>query len=200
MAYANYKYDPYVRAWNRIADKGEICSGGFDPQNNPNDRKKLVAYFLLALAFVFLFVLLSGCTRRIYVPVERTTTVTEIVKDTVIEFRLEVVRDTVTIETFGNDTTSYIEDGTHYSYATWENGLLGHSLGTLPGATVKEKIKVIHTLTVDSIPYPVTVEVEKELSWWEKLKIEYGGFAFGVSVAFGFVIVMFVADGRRKRD
>ena len=44
----NRKYDPFVRAWNRIADGGEVSSGGFDPRNNPDDRRRLIAMALLA--------------------------------------------------------------------------------------------------------------------------------------------------------
>ena len=88
MAYKEYKYDPYVRAWNRIADGGEVCSGDFDPRNNPDDRRKLIIGVVAAVVFLLLFVCFSGCTRRVYVPVERTTTVTEFLSDTVVEVRL----------------------------------------------------------------------------------------------------------------
>ena len=198
MSYEHYTVDPYVRAWNRIADGGEICSGGFDPKNDPDDRRKLLAFLLAALAFVLTFVLFSGCTRRVYVPVERTTTVTELVRDTVVEVRLKVVHDTVTIEAHGRDTTSYLENGTQFSYATWKDGRLGHSLGTLPGASVKDILQVKYIIIRDSIPYPVTVEVEKKLSWWQRQKLEYGGFAIGVAVFFGFIIGSVLLKGRTR--
>ena len=51
----------------------------------------------------------------------------------------------------------------------------------------------------DSIPYPVPVEVEKKLTWWERQKLEYGGFAIGVAVFFGFIIGSVLLGGR-KRD
>lgn len=199
MAYKEYKYDPYVRAWNRIADRGEVCSGNFDPRNNPDDRRRLIAGIVLVVAFLLLFVLFSGCTRRVYVPVERTTTVTEIVKDTVVEVILEVKKDTVTVEAAGRDTTSYLENGTHFSRATWKDGKLGHSLGTLPGASVKDTVPVKMVIIRDSIPYPVEVEVEKKLSWWQRQKMEYGGIAIGAAVFFAFVTGMLL-KGARKRD
>lgn len=199
MAYKEYKYDPYVRAWNRIADRGEVCSGNFDPRNNPDDRRRLIAGIVLVVAFLLLFVLFSGCTRRVYVPVERTTTVTEIVKDTVVEVILEVRKDTVTVEAAGRDTTSYLENGTHFSRATWKEGKLGHSLGTLPGASVKDTVPVKMVIIRDSIPYPVEVEVEKKLSWWQRQKMEYGGIAIGAAAFFAFVTGMLL-KGTRKRD
>jgi hypothetical protein len=199
MAYKEYKYDPYVRAWNRIADRGEVCSGNFDPRNNPDDRRRLIAGIVLVVAFILLFVLFSGCTRRVYVPVERTTTVTEIVKDTVVEVILEVRKDTVNVEAAGRDTTSYLENGTHFSRATWKDGKLGHSLGTLPGASVKDTVPVKMVIIRDSIPYPVEVEVEKKLSWWQRQKMEYGGIAIGAAAFFAFVTGMLL-KGARKRD
>ena len=198
MAYKEYKVDPYVRAWNCIADGGEVCSGDFDPRNNPDDRRKLIIGIVLAVVFVLLFVLCSGCTRRVYVPVERTTTVTEILRDTVVELKLKQVHDTVTIEALGCDTASYLEDGTHFSRASWKDGKLGHSLGTLPDASVKDTLKVKYVIVRDSIPYPVPVEVEKKLTWWQRQKLEYGGFAIGVAVFFGFIIGSVLLRGRTR--
>lgn len=198
MAYKEYKYDPYVRAWNRIADGGEVCSGDFDPRNNPDDRRKLIIGIAVAIVFVLLFVCFSGCSRKVYVPVERTTTVTELLRDTVVEVRLKEVHDTVTIETEGRDTTSYLENGTHFSHVTWKDGKLGHSLGTLPDASIKDTMKVKHIIIRDSIPYPVQVEVEKKLTWWQRQKIEYGGIAIGVAVFFGFIIGNMLLRGRRR--
>ena len=198
MAYKEYKVDPYVRAWNRIADHGEICSGGFDPKNDPDDRRKLLLIILAALAFVVMFVLFSGCTRRVYIPVEKTTTVTEVLRDTVVEVRLKVVHDTMTIEAEGRDTTSYLENGTHYSHASWRNGKLGHSLGTLPDAKLLDTLKVKHIIIRDSIPYPVQVEVEKKLTFWQKMKIEYGGFAMGVAATFAFLFVLLLRKDQQR--
>ena len=198
MAYKEYKVDPYVRAWNCIADGGEVCSGDFDPRNNPDDRRKLILGIVLAAIFVLLFALFSGCTRRVYVPVERTTTVTEILRDTVVALKLKQVHDTVTIEALGCDTASYLENGTHFSRATWKDGKLGHSLGTLPDASVKDTLQVKYVTIRDSIPYPVPVEVEKKLTWWERQKLEYGGFAIGVAVFFGFIIGSVLLRGRTR--
>ena len=198
MAYKEYKVDPYVRAWNSIADGGEVCSGDFDPRNNPDDRRKLIYGIVAAVVFVLLFVLFSGCTRRVYVPVERTTTVTEILRDTVVELKLKQVHDTVTIATEGRDTASYLKNGTHFSHVTWKDGKLGHSLGTLPDASVKDSMQVKHIIIRDSIPYPVPVEVEKKLTWWERQKLEYGGFAMGVALFFGFIIGNILLRGRTR--
>lgn len=200
MSYEHYTVDPYVRIWNRLADHGEICSGGFDPKNDPDDRRKLWLVVLAALAFVLMFVLFSGCTRRVYVPMERTTTVYETLVDTVVEVSVREVHDTVTIRTEGRDTLSFLSNDIAYSFASIENGMLGHSLGTIPGAKVRDSIKVIHVHTVDSIPYPVTVEVEKKLTWWQGVKMEYGGFAMGLAATLAFVSGLTLWKGIRKAD
>lgn len=192
--------DPYVRIYNRLADGGEICSGGFDPKNDPDDRRKLWLVTLAAAAFIIMFVIFSSCTRHVYIPVERSTTRYVTVRDTVVEISLEEVHDTTTVEITSGDTLSYLHNGLSYSYASIVDGKLGHSLGTLPGAKVRDSVKVIHTHTVDSIPYPVRVEVEKKLSMWQRLKMEYGGFAMGAAAALAGILLLVIASERRKRD
>lgn len=189
--------DPYVRPWNRLADGGERNSGNFDPKNDPDDRNTMLLVILAAAAFIAMFVIFSGCSRKAYVPVERTRTVTETLVDTVIEIRLERKTDTVTVEAYGRDTSSYLANGLFYSHASWKGGKLGHSLGTLPGAGLKDTVKIRYIHTTDSIPYPV--EVEKELTLWQKTKMEYGGFAMGVAAALAFVVSLVIGAGR-KRD
>lgn len=200
MSYQEYKVDPYVRIWNRLADHGEICSGGFDPKNDPDDRKKLLLILLGAVVFVLMFVLFSGCSKRVYVPVERTTTVYETLRDTLVEVDLKEVHDTVTIEAFGGDTLSYLHNDLAYSFASIEDGKLGHSLGIRPGTKLlfPMQMKFIHI--VDSIPYPVEVIKEKKLTFWQNVKIEYGGFAMGVAAALAFILGLIIYTGRIKRD
>lgn len=200
MSYQYYKVDPYVRIWNCIADGGEICSGGFDPKNNPDDRKKLMFAILGVIFFLLLFVCFSGCTRRVYVPVEKRTTVTETLVDTLVEVKLKEVRDTITLNTLGKDTLSYLSNDYAYSFASIENGILGHSLGINPDAKARDSVKVKHIIIRDSIPYPVEVIKEKKLSFWQSVKIEYGGFAMGVAVALAFILGLMIYTGRVKRD
>lgn len=197
---STFTADPYVRIVNRLVDKGEICSGGFDPKNDPDDRRKLWLILIGAVAFVLMFVAFSACTRKVYVPVERTTTVVETLRDTIVEVEVRHSRDTVTMEPKGRDTLSYLHNDIAYSFASLEGGRLGHSLGTMPGArlTAPVQIRTIHV--IDSIPYPVTVEVERKLNFWQQVKIEYGGFAMGAAVALAFILGLTIWNEKRNRD
>ena len=200
MSYDQYNYDPYVRAYNRIADGGEVCSGGFDPRNNPDDRKRLILAVLAVLVFIIMFVIFSGCTRKVYVPVERTTTVYETLRDTVVEYELKEMHDTVTINTAGRDTLSYLHNSYSYSFASIKDGKFGHSLGVKPNTKLLLPLQMKFIHIIDSIPYPVPVEVEKKLTWWQKVKIEYGGFAMGVATAFAFILGLFIFTDKNKMD
>ncbi|MBQ8888244.1 MAG: hypothetical protein IJY59_01995 [Bacteroidaceae bacterium] len=190
--------DPYVRIYNRLADGGEICSGGFDPKNDPDDRRKLMLFVLASLLFVLIFVIFSSCTRRIYIPVERTTTTVKTLVDTVVEVKLDIVHDTTTIMTPGKDTTSYLYNDYAYSFASYIDGNLGHSLGINPGATVRDSIQLVYIHTTDSIPYPV--EVEKKLTFWQKAKIEFGGFAMGISAALAVFLALTMKLNNKKNN
>lgn len=188
--------DPFLRIYNRIADGGEICSGGFDPKNNPEDRKRFIIGVVASILFVILFAVCSSCSRRTYIPVERTTTVVRQLVDTVIQVELKECHDTITITHNEKDTLSYLSNAYGYSFASIENGKLGHSLGTLPGTVVSQPVKVHYIYITDSIPYPV--EVEKKLSLWQNFKIEYGGVALGAAFAFGFMLLLLAKYYRRK--
>lgn len=50
---------------------------------------------------------------------------------------------------------------------------------------------------VDSIPYPV--EIEKKLSKWQSLKMELGGWAFGIIIVIALVIVGWLVFRKRNK-
>lgn len=192
--------DPYVRAWNRLADRGEISGGGFDPKNDPDDRRKVWLLILGIVAFVLMFVVFGSCSRKVYVPVERTTTVVERWTDTLVEVRIEEVHDTALIVSAFEDTTSYLSNGIAYSYASLQEGKFGHSLGILPDATVDALVKIKEVHVIDSIPYPVMVEVEKKLTFWEKMKMDFGGLAIAMFVVLLLVNIVCLLHEKHKRD
>ncbi len=133
---------------------------------------------------VFLALTVCSCrTRTVYMPVETKVLDSVVFHDTTLQEKLIPYKDSVSVA----DTTSFLRNPYAYSYASFSNGILNHSLGIYPHATVTVKmpyfIEKIRRIEVPK-PYPV----EKELSWWEKFKINYGG----VSILINMTCVLFV--------
>lgn len=140
----------------------------------------LIAASLMAIALS-----LSSCkTRTVYMPFETKVVDSIIYHDTTFQERLIPYKDSVSTR----DTTSFLSNPYAYSYAGLKDGFLYHSLGIYPFATVRinvpyfvEKIRRIETPK----PYPV----ERELSWWEKTKMDFGGYAI-VAIVITILIVV----------
>lgn len=143
---------------------------------------------ILVFAAITLFAMLffSCKTRTIYVPVEVKTVVTETVRDTVIQTKIEYIRDSVIVHI---DSLSFLSNKYGYTYAEVKNGMLNHSLTTWHDSVIPIKIQYIDRYRVDSIPapYPVEVEVlkEKEISLWQNIRMRVGEIAIGVILVLG---------------
>lgn len=138
---------------------------------------------------IALSMLLLGCTRKIYVPVEQKTIETVTLHDTIVEVKLDLIRDSIITP----DTISYIENKYAYSAAKWSNGLLYHSLN------MKDYFQPVKLQFIEKerwvevpAPYPVEVikKVERELSLWQRLSMWLGNIALiaGISVLFIYLI------------
>lgn len=114
----------------------------------------VVSFILIVLA-MWLF---QGCTPQekvVYVPSIKTVTVETVTHDTIIETRLvEYYTERQT-----PDTTSYLSNPYSFSQATVSGGVLNHTLGTHPGASVEQPVQIKEVIITehDSIPYPVEV-------------------------------------------
>jgi hypothetical protein len=112
--------------------------------------------------------LLVGC-RTVYVPVESVHTVTQIVRDTVIDVRLDVIHDSVTVR----DTASFLENRYATSYALFSDGLLSHSLNT-KSVSIPVHVQFINTTTTDTIQVPYVVEKVVKVNYvtqWQKTRL-----------------------------
>ena len=119
-----------------------------------------------------------SCAKRIYVPVQTTTTITERLVDTVIKVNLQVYRDTVTTP----DTLSYLSNPYAESYARLSGGMLHHSLNVNDTPIeVRTVVKSITRSDTIRVPYDVEkiVHVEKELNTWQKTRMRAGEIAIG---------------------
>ena len=108
---------------------------------------------------LLLCLLLIGCKATEVVHVPTIHTVETIIRDTIVEVRIPdhyAERETL-------DTISELSNPFAYSRASVSQGRLTHSLGITEGATVKERVQVVEKVIRDSIPYPVEVEVIREV-------------------------------------
>lgn len=141
----------------------------------------------LALWLAFSIVILTGCSKKVYVPVETSTTITERVRDTIVQVQLkqEYVKQVVP------DTTSTVETEYAVSTAVWhgDRGTLEHTIGNKSGTVevpgkVMERVRVIEK----PVPYPVYVDkpvdrpVRMPLRWYERILAYIGIAALGGGV------------------
>ena len=107
------------------------------------------------------------------------STKVEVRTETVIQHDTAYVELPVIVEKVATlDTTSTLENTYAKSEAVVTAGILHHSLETKPvSIPVKVETKTVYR---DSLVYrdrvqTQTVEVEKKLNWWQKLKLKAGG-------------------------
>ena len=145
-------------------------------------------YIWIAVVIVLLFVF--SCKTR-YVPVEIKRT--ETVDDTTITERLVPYKDS----TATRDTVSFLSNPYAYSWARYSGGILQHSLGIWPNSVLI--VTVPHYMTVTKrIEVPKIVEVEKKLNWWQKTKIEIGGWSMIMNILL--ISMMIVRWLRKKKE
>lgn len=175
--------DP-TRTFNRIADGDEPTLESVHEESLMHEFFMRIIVGIVSLAvMIFLMCLFSGCTAKekaVYIPVVKTVTVETVVRDTVIEAELVEYY----AERYTPDTTSHLSNEYAYSDATVSNGVLHHTLGIHPGASVEKEVPAVNTTKtlVDSIPYPVPVPyevkvpeyIERDLNFVEKFLMGMG--------------------------
>lgn len=138
------------------------------------------------LCWLLILLYTCSCSRAVYVPLETKVLDSIILHDTTFQEKLVPYKDSVSTP----DTTSFLYNPYAYSYAKWSNGLLQHSLGIYPFATVTVKvpyfIEKIRRIEVPK-PYPV----EKKLTRWQSCKLKAGGYAI-----FSIIALLIVVFGK----
>ena len=144
-------------------------------------------YIIIAIVF-----LVFGCKTQkpIYITEYQTQTITEILKDTIIDVQIKEMY----IENKTKDTLSELSTNNAFSRALWSDGILFHSLeqkGIQP-----TKIAYKDRIVVDSIYKSVLEikEVEKKLGWWDNMFIWIGRTLFwALIIGFaGFIVWIFI--------
>jgi len=129
----------------------------------------LLFYIFVLGAAGFVCVLMSGCSPKI---VEKVVTQ--------VEYRDRVVHDTATVEVpvevekiVTRDTTSHLENNWAKSDAMVSDGFLHHSLESKPRIIqVPVEVHVTDTVWKEQEIKEVEKLVEKELTWWQRFRME----------------------------
>ena len=140
-------------------------------------NKSIIIIIVLFLLSCF------SCTKRIYIPLTNTTTITERLVDTVVKVQLKLYRDTITTP----DTISHLSNPYAESYARLSGGMLHHSLNSTE-KPIEVKVVYKDVIKTDSVQIPVEVEKlvykEKELNTWQKTRMRAGEIAIGSVLLF----------------
>lgn len=111
--------------------------------------------------FICLLVLASGCSRKVYVPVESVVSRTDTIYSAKVRVDSVIMRDSVAVFQKG-DTVLITKYRDRYR--------------------VKELTDTVYQSAIDSVKVSVPYPVERELSRWERTKMDFGGMAIGVLV------------------
>lgn len=147
----------------------------------------IVCSMMALVLSILISMLLFGCgSQRKCVVMGKTITDSVVIRDTTYEVRLVPYKDSVSIR----DTTSFLCNPYAYSYASYSNGLLNHSLwiNLLASVTVKVPYFIERTRRIEvPKPYPV----EKKLTKWQSVKQDVGGYAI-----FSIIVITLIVFGR----
>ena len=138
----------------------------------------------IVLLVLFVLCLLCGCRGVRYVPVETVRVDSTVIRDTMIDVRLVPYRDSVAT----SDTASYLSNPYAWSWAVWSGGVLHHSLIVWPNGSMQVKVPYFIDRII-RIREPQVVEVEKEFTRWEKIRIEVGGYAIVIATIAILIVV-----------
>ena len=122
------------------------------------------------------------------------STKVEVHTETVIQHDTAYVELPVIVEKVATlDTTSMLENTYARSEAVVTAGILRHSLETKPvSIPVKVETKTVYrdSLVFRDRVQTQTIEVEKKLNWWQKLKLKAGGlFLILTLIGIAYIIV-----------
>lgn len=115
-------------------------------------------YAILLALCAALLCACGSCTRTVYTPVESTTVRTDTLYRAVVRVDTVLQRDSVTVMQRG-DTVMVTRYRDRYR--------------------VKLHTDTVREVSVDSVRVAVPYPVEKELTRWERVKMDFGGMALG---------------------
>lgn len=159
------------------------------------------------LSILIVALILTGCTTqkrcfRKFPPALETQIITEtevVTRDTTIVITIpaeQVVKiDTVIIDAAGlvHSKLSYLETSLAWSTAQIRNSRLHHELhqiDTLIEVRLEDAIREIDRLHKELSKQVTTVEVERRLSWWQRVTMVFGYLFIGAIILFAGLLVL----------
>lgn len=155
------------------------------------------------MKWIYYFILISAicsCRSVKYVPIESSTD--SIVVEKLVEVQLppdsSTIRALLECDENGRVVLSWLDiANSRNAQAQLTIDSLGNLLAkmrTQPDTVYLPSKEVTVTKEV-KVPYPV----EKELTSWQQMKLELGGWAFGIIIAFSLIIVGLIVYKSRKK-
>jgi len=155
-------------------------------------------FFRVIISLFLVGILFGGCRTK-YVPVPVETTDSIIIRDTILDVQLVPYRDSTTVTPNAatpDSAASFLYNPYAYSWARWFNGKLHHSLGIWPNRKTPITVPYFYYRT-QRVEVPQIVEVEKELTRWQRIKLEVGGLAIGGCIVLMTVFIIYIGIIRR---
>lgn len=134
----------------------------------------MIAYLLVVITLISMMAI--GCTRTIYEPLDRVVYKTDTLRQTNVRIDSIIERDSVAVYVKG-DTVRITQ---YRDRLRW-----------------RDRVDTVYKARVDTTRVEVPVAVEKELSRWEKLKMDFGGLALGCVLVLVLAAVGWVLYRRR---
>lgn len=152
------------------------------------------------VCIILLMSTISSCRSVKYVPVE--SSVDSIVVEKLVEVQLPpdsaTIRALLECDENGKVVLSWLDiansKNAQAQLAIDSLGNLLAKMRTKPDTIYKPSKEVTVTKEV-KVPYPV----EKELTRWQQMKLELGGWAFGIIIAFSLIIVGWLVYRSREK-
>lgn len=126
---------------------------------------------------ICLLVLATGCSRKVYVPVESVVSRTDTIYSAKVRVDSVIMRDSVAVFQKG-DTVTITKYRDRYR--------------------LKELTDTVYQSAIDSVKISAPYPVERELSRWERTKMDFGGMAIGALVIALCVAVAWLIKKFRK--
>lgn len=122
--------------------------------------------------------MLASCTRTVYVPTERVALRTDTVYSAKVRVDSVLLHDSVIVVQRG-DTVAVTRYRDRYR--------------------VREMRDTVYQSVVDSVMVREPVEVERELTRWEKAKMDVGGVAIGMAGVLALVVGVWIVKRIKKQ-